>query len=222
MTVSVIMIAYNHEQFIEEAVVNVLNQQTDFDFELIIANDCSTDQTDAIINKIIATHPAGNKIRYLHQKTNQGANRNFVSAFNLSSAKYIAMCEGDDYWTDAYKLQKQVDFLENNSKYAGVAHQVSILNDIDHTTTVIENNLSEVDRKSILEKNVISTLSLVFRNNIILPKWLSEVKVGDFVLHMLNLKKGRLYFVLPENMGVYRIHVAGTYESQSQTKKYEN
>ena len=119
--VSVVMITYNHEKYIQQAVEGVLMQQTDFPIELIIADDASPDQTEKIVTTIKKKHPNGNWIKYTRHLQNKGMTENFMWALGQAQGKYIALCEGDDYWTDPYKLQKQVDFLEANEEYGLVA-----------------------------------------------------------------------------------------------------
>ena len=110
LLLSVIMITYGHENFIEQAIKGVLIQECNFDFELIIANDCSPDNTDIIIKDIIANDPRAGKIKYVRHNNNIGMMPNFIYALQSAKGKYIALCEGDDYWTLPSKLQKQVDF----------------------------------------------------------------------------------------------------------------
>ena len=105
--VSVVMITYGHEKFIREAIEGVLMQECDFEVELILANDCSPDQTDSVIQDIIKNHPKGCWIKYIRQENNIGMMPNFIFALKQCKGKYIALCEGDDYWTDPLKLQKQ-------------------------------------------------------------------------------------------------------------------
>ena len=111
-TVSVCMITYGHEAFIEEAIKGVLMQETEFEFELIISNDCSLDATDSIIKKIIDTHPKGAIINYTSHEKNIGMMPNFIYALQRCRGKYVAVCEGDDYWTAPLKLHRQVAILE--------------------------------------------------------------------------------------------------------------
>ena len=111
--VSVIMITYGHEMYIKEAIDGVLMQECDFKLELIIANDNSPDNTDNVVKEIIRSHPRGNSIKYTCHEANIGAQVNFNWAASQATGKYIALCEGDDYWTDPLKLQKQLDVLEN-------------------------------------------------------------------------------------------------------------
>lgn len=116
--VSVVMITYGHEKYIRQAIEGVLMQQGDFDLELVIANDCSPDNTDAVVQDVLSHHSNAHWIRYVRHEKNIGMMPNFIFALQQAKGKYIALCEGDDYWTDPCKLQKQVDFLEANPDYS--------------------------------------------------------------------------------------------------------
>ena len=109
-TVSICMITYNHEAFIAEAIESVLMQETDFDIELIIANDASSDKTHEIIESLVQNHPRKPSVQYINRIENIGMIPNFMDVINKASGDFIALCEGDDYWTDPLKLQKQKDF----------------------------------------------------------------------------------------------------------------
>ena len=111
--VSVAMITYNHERFIAQAIESVLMQQTDFAVELVIGEDCSTDGTRAIVRDYGERYPE--RIRLLLPEHNLGMMPNFVATLKACRGQYVASVEGDDYWTDPHKLQKQVDFLESAS-----------------------------------------------------------------------------------------------------------
>ena len=119
--VSIVIITYGHEAFIKQAIEGVLMQECDFEVELIIANDCSPDNTDFVVKEILDNHPRAHWIKYTKHKANKGMMSNFIWALDQCQCKYIALCEGDDYWTDPLKLQKQVDFLEKNEEY-GLIH----------------------------------------------------------------------------------------------------
>src|SRR5690349_16516557 len=110
MKVSVCMVTYNHEKFIEKAIEGVLMQETDFDVELVIGEDFSTDQTRSIIEKYQQKYPG--KIIIAPSEHNLGMMKNFVNTLNTCTGEYIALCEGDDFWTDPTKLQRQVEFME--------------------------------------------------------------------------------------------------------------
>src|SRR5690606_34101688 len=124
--ISVCMITYNHEAYIKQAIEGILMQQTNFDVELIIADDCSTDRTETIIRELIENHSENFKIKYYRHDINIGMMPNFIFSLKKCTGKYIALCEGDDYWTDPLKLQKQVDFLEGNPEYGICFHNVRI------------------------------------------------------------------------------------------------
>jgi len=117
-TVSVVMLAYNHEAYIDEAIRGVLGQQCEFSIELVIGEDNSSDRTQAIIEDYVTRHP--NVIRLLTADTNVGMHANFERVIRAARGEFIAICEGDDYWTDRTKLQAQVAFLRTNASFGGV------------------------------------------------------------------------------------------------------
>ena len=222
-TVSVNMITYKHESYIEQAIKGILMQQTDFDYELIIADDCSPDRTEEIVNDLIKTHSQGSKIKYFRHKKNIGMQANGIFAFNQCSGKYVALCEGDDYWTDPLKLQKQVDFLEANLDYSICYHKVQVLRNSVLEEDDITSEVSETTTiKDLAKGNYIHTCSVVFRNKLFnkLPKYFHKAPVGDYFLHMLNAKYGKIKF-LNEFMSVYRLHDNSIWSSQTQLKREE-
>jgi glycosyltransferase involved in cell wall biosynthesis len=208
--VSVSMITYDHEKFIEEAINGVLMQECDFDFELIISNDCSPDNTDAVIQKILQNHPKASCITYFNHKKNLGMMPNSTFALQQCTGKYIAACEGDDYWIDPYKLQKQVDFLEANPDYVLSFHKIKILKSdgsliSDFITKVPENY--ETQETLARLGNYIHTPSIVFRNIIKeYPKELSISPIGDYFLYMILTEHGKIKY-LEDEMAVYRYGV---------------
>src|SRR6478672_5308696 len=109
------MLTYNHQDYIAQAIGGVIMQKTTFQIEIIVANDNSSDQTEDIISGFRKDYPMLVKGFYNHK--NLGPKNNFIKAHKKATGEYIALCEGDDYWTDPLKLQKQVDFLESNSRY---------------------------------------------------------------------------------------------------------
>ena len=124
ISLSIGMITYNHEDYIEQAIEGILQQRTNFPMELIISNDASTDQTSARIQKIINTNQNPNiTIRYVDQPDNIGMMKNFEFVLTESSGRYIAICEGDDYWTDPLKLQKQYDFMDEHAECSFCFHK---------------------------------------------------------------------------------------------------
>jgi glycosyltransferase involved in cell wall biosynthesis len=205
--VSIVMITYNHELYIKEAILGVLAQATEFDFELIVADDCSSDKTEFVVNEIITTHPKSNVIKYTRHASNKGMIPNFIWALEQCNGDYIALCEGDDYWTDPYKLQKQVDFLEANPEYVICFHPISILElDGKINEDYLTNVPSDYGKLESLIRygNYIHTPSVVFRNILDdYPDIFLESPIGDYILYILISEKGSIG-IINEKMAVYR------------------
>lgn len=207
--VSVVMITYAHENYIREAIEGVLMQECDFEVELIIANDCSPDKTDLIIKDIIQNHPRGNWIKYHPHEKNLGMMPNFIFALQQAKGKYIALCDGDDYWIDALKLQKQVDFLDKNLDYSLVFHNALVHNTIRNEKRLFTKNyeFSEYDAFDIFKNWLIPTASMVFRNyNFInIPEFMQKATNGDLALQVYLNDFGKFY-ASNEVMSVYRLN----------------
>jgi glycosyltransferase involved in cell wall biosynthesis len=214
------MITYGHEKFIEQAINGVLMQQGDFELELILSNDCSPDNSDSVIQRILQNHPNASWINYVKQEENLGMMTNFIVAMRQCKGNYIALCDGDDYWTDPYKLQKQVDFLEANPEYVLSFHKVKILKPdgslVDDFITKVPENYENQDTLARLG-NYIHTPSVVFRNIIKeLPKEFLLSPIGDYFLYMILSEHGKLKYI-DEEMAVYRDGV-GIHSTNSQFK----
>ena len=215
--VSVVMITYGHEKFISEAIKGVFMQKTDFPVEFIIANDHSPDNSDIIIKELIKTAPRNVTVKYhLHEK-NLGMMPNFIWAFNQTKGKYVAFCEGDDYWTDELKLQKQIDFLEEHEEYSICFHR---------TDDFLEGKLVQLHytfageaektftTSHIIRNNIIHTPSVVLRKTANIPHWFQELQMGDYPLYLLTSLNGKIKYI-PEMMAVYRAGV-GVWSSKTQ------
>ena len=220
--VSVIMITYGHEKYIEEAIRGVFLQKTNFPFELIISNDKSPDSTDEIVKNIIKYAPENISVKYIQHPENIGMLPNFISTLKIATGKYIAVCEGDDYWTDENKLQKQIDFLEKNEDFTLTFHNVFIRNgetlraDLDYEKRLSSKNVYTINDLS--KGNFIHTLSVVFRNmKIEFPEWYYTSFLGDYPIWLWLSKKGKIKY-FPEKMGVYRENV-GVWSGKSQEER---
>ncbi len=192
--VSVCMITYAHEKFIEEAINGVLMQECNFEIELIVANDCSLDTTNKIVNNIIETHSRGHWIKYTMHSKNIGMMPNFIWALKQSKGKYIALCEGDDYWTDPLKLQKQVDFLDGNVKYGGVANNSLVHYNNGNSLLFGRKKSRIVKEEEIVRCRQFATASILFRNNLTIPGEFSPLVAGDTPLMLLITKKAPIYY----------------------------
>ncbi len=218
--VSVLMLTYNHEEYIVQAINGVLNQDCNFLIELIISDDNSTDQTGTLVKEFI-DKGIGNKviINYIHHSKNIGVNSNFSLAFQECRGKYIALCEGDDYWTNNNKLQLQVDFLESNLDYALCFHN-SICFDQNINSNTIEFPGIKDDKDfaidDFLSKNFVPTASVVFTKDFLhpLPLWYKNILFGDYAIYLLILfrTKKKAYY-LSNLMSVYRLHNNGVFTS---------
>ncbi len=210
--VSVLVTTYQQEKYIAQCLDGLLKQKTNFDFEIIIGEDESTDNTREICKQYAEEHQ--DKIRlYLRDRKDSAIydeSGKFIKSINYflthksSKGKYIAICEGDDYWTDPLKLQKQVDFLEKNEDYSICFHNVEVLEG-DKIIGEIENyDKQDYTIEDLLQGNFIANVS-VMRRNIIkeLPGWVYECKAGDYALHILYSTCGKIHYV-NENMAVYR------------------
>jgi len=162
--VSVCIITFNQEEFVHEAIEGVLKQETTFPIELIIGEDCSTDRTREICEDYQKKYPR--LIRVIAADKNMGATRNFLAVHEASSGKYIAVCEGDDYWTDPKKLQKQVGFLEVNNKYSICSHNAHRYFQEDNEFVHLEREDRDLVIKDFVVKNSLgfASCSLLYRN----------------------------------------------------------
>lgn len=215
LSVSVVMITYKHENFIEQAINGVLMQQIKYPVNLIIADDNSPDDTERIIRNIIKNHKNGKWIDYTKHTKNKGMMGNFLWALKKAKGKYIALCEGDDFWIDKFKLQKQVDFLEKNKNYSLCFHKVNIYYENNITPFLDDINSKTQDTTSLLDiikSNYIHTMSIVFKNNNDYPDWLSTAYPGDWPLNIINATHGKMKFI-PEKMASYRVHHGGVHST---------
>ncbi len=209
--VSVCMITYGHENYIREAIESVLMQKCNFEVELILANDCSNDQTNEVIQDILKTHQNRSWIKYHEHKKNIGMMPNFQFALEKCTGKYIALCDGDDYWTDELKLQKQVDFLDNNQEYVLCSHTTEEKNEVNNSSVIfpqISQNTTKGIEDYIIE-NLTATCSILFKSEFLnpIPVWFRNIKFGDLALIlMLFYRSNQKMMILKECMGVYRIN----------------
>lgn len=210
LKLSVVMITYKHEQFIKKSIEGVLMQKTDFDFELILADDCSPDNTSNIVNDLLAKNNNQRcNVKYTRHEKNKGMMGNFIWALSQSKSKYIALCEGDDYWIDEYKLQKQIDFLESDFDFSLCFHQAKKINIVDEKHTIYPEISGNVFKSNdFFDIVTIPMASVVFRNNIKLP-FLDNHSHPDFILLCSLLSNGYAYF-LNEVMSIYTVHEGGT------------
>ncbi|HEY5462821.1 MAG TPA: glycosyltransferase [Hanamia sp.] len=213
--VSIVCTTYNHQAYIKDALEGFVMQQTNFPFEIIVHDDASTDRTVEIIKEYELKYPG--LFFNIYQETNQYSKGNGdvgKIVYAAPKGKYVAMCEGDDYWTDPLKLQKQVDFLEQNKEYSLVCHDALILNQIDNSSRLFYNSNNKkkhtFSTNDTFNVHLCPTASIVYRK---LPDFLNEQlskgrNTGDQMLIQLISLTG-LIFRMDDVMSVYRIHPQG-------------
>jgi glycosyltransferase involved in cell wall biosynthesis len=218
--VSICVQTYQHMNFIRECLNGILIQQTKFQFEIIVGEDESTDGTREVCKEYAERYP--DKIRlFLRSRKDviyidgsPTGRFNLVENIKVARGKYIAICEGDDFWTDPLKLQKQYDLMEFNPTASLCFHRVNIINTDGSKilgTTSEEKVKAEFTTADLLklDKWLISTCSLMIKKEaIIFPDWVNEIKPGDLMLQLLCSLEGNLYFI-NEIMANYRRHNLG-------------
>ena len=223
--ISVVTITYGHENFIEQTLDGVFMQDYKGEIEFIISNDHSPDATDRVIKDYLAVKeiPINFTIKYTQHEVNKGMMTNFIWALEQASGKYIALCEGDDYWTDPLKLQKQVEFLEENEEYVIHSGKAQILKD-NKLGKTIGDPLSKktYDIADFYTKNNLVTCTAMFRNISISLSNFEGLVFGDWKLYtlLLSQKSGNLAYVADVIYSVYRIHEGGV--MQKITRQHEN
>ena len=191
-------------------------QKTDFPFEILIYDDASTDSTPDIIREYALKHPAVFKPTF-YTVNNYSQGLGFVGLYTgikEAKGKYVAYCEGDDYWTDPLKLQKQVAFLDANPQFAICAHETSIRDNNGsnrlfrdlHKDSLVPLNRERYTFEDALAGNLFHVSSMMYRNQgISLPSWIARVSACDMVLFKMLAREGDIY-VMPDIMSVYRNH----------------
>jgi glycosyltransferase involved in cell wall biosynthesis len=216
LKVAIWMVTYNHALFIEQALDSILSQKTDFKFKLFIGEDFSTDGTREICIKYAEKYP--DKIDLSIREKNVGIFVNAISIYDQckkSGAEFVALCEGDDFWIDNYKLQKQVDFLNRNQGYSSCFHNTFEIEANEKLTynikSIWKRNISNKIYLEDLLRNKYSlfhTSSLLYRNELFeTPEWFSKNKggSGDLVLFFILAEKDAIGRVKGVS-SVYRKH----------------
>jgi glycosyltransferase involved in cell wall biosynthesis len=206
--VSVCMIAYNQEDYISEAIESILMQKTDFPVELIIGDDHSKDRTGEICARYAARYP--DKIKYHYREPNLGMMPNFIRTLSECDGKYIALCEGDDFWTDENKLRQQVDFMEAHPEVSLCCHNHSVLADGEmiHLNEDIAEDVKILETRDYMRDPFFHTSSYFFRREAQpapYPDWYRDVLAGDHFLVLFLSMKGKIGY-LNRSMSVFRNH----------------
>jgi len=217
---SICCITYNHEKYIAQALDSILTQEGKYSYEILIGEDCSTDKTRELLMNYQEKFP--HIIKLMLHDDNIGMMKNFIGTLQSCSGKYIAILEGDDYWTDSYKLQKQIHFLENNPEY--IITYTSSLSFIKKNQVLGKSGGTEVDlsAEDLLKAPPLNTLTTCFRNIITsFPPEIYASKLGDLFIWSLLGEHGKGKFLDDIEPSMYRIHEDGVFSEKSKKQKYE-
>lgn len=216
--VSVCLVTYSHRNFIGEALESVLAQETDFPFELVVGDDCSTDGTTDVVLEFQRQHP--DKIRVLLAKENLGkytgnGRLNFIRTIRACRGKYIALLDGDDYWTSASKLQQQVDFMDAHTDCTLCFHDIVKVD--EHGEQLAVSPLPAAMKRRLANTEILMskfpvppTASMVLRREMIgeLPDWFLQAPYGDRAIASLVTRSGDAGYI-DGVISAYRIHSGG-------------
>jgi glycosyltransferase involved in cell wall biosynthesis len=203
--VSVCIFAYNLERFIAKAIESVLMQKTDFLYEIIIGEDNSTDTTREICINYQRKNPG--IISVLLREKNLGMKQNVFDTLKTASGKYVAVLDGDDYWIDPLKIQKQVDFLDSNPDFSLCCHNsIIIYEDLDLPPSLFnpKNQKDVIPVEDLIMNWSMATASMLFRNSMMsFPDWVYEAHNFDVAIQMILADRGKVKY-LKDPMSVYR------------------
>lgn len=209
MNISIIMLSYNQDKYIKKSIESILSQNFNSNFELLIADDNSNDESHNIINEIISTNPNGDKISFYINNPNLGMARNYKKILSLAKGKYLAFCEGDDYWIDNNKLQMQFDFLESNPSFNACVSKYKFYYEETEKFQInreILNTNKDLYLKDYLAFNFSHTSTFFVRNNFKLPDWVDNwVFSVDQCLMIYSTQKGKIKY-MNNVFSVYRMH----------------
>lgn len=220
--VSVVLVTYNHEPFIVQAIESVLAQE-DVQYELLISEDCSTDRTGEIVVDYARRYPS--RIRLFRSPENLNTNEVLSRAIEAACGRYVALLDGDDYWTSTRKLRTQVDYLDAHRECAICFHNAMVTYEdgtpphpfhmavptykMSHPLPRPVSTLADV-----APGNFMQTCSVIFRRGLFgrFPSWYAGFAVGDWPLHVLNAEHGDIGY-LDEIMAAYRVHSGGLWST---------
>jgi glycosyltransferase involved in cell wall biosynthesis len=214
---SVAMVTYNHEIFIRQAIESVLAQRVNFEFQVVVGEDCSTDATRSVLMELHDRYTE--RIVPVLQQQNIRMVRNLCSTLAACRGEYVAIIEGDDYWTSEDKLQKQVDFLDKHPDYSICCHRVQIRDDAgagrEGISPILHFHAGSYTIGDIIAFNFIPNISVVYRANSIrpFPESFLELPFCDWPLHIFAASSGKIH-LMDDVMAVHRMHAGGMFNSR--------
>src|SRR5438105_666490 len=182
MKLSVLLTTYNHERYIAPAIESALMQETDFDFEIVVSEDCSTDGTRSIVESYRERHPDRIRARYSPQN---GGEETWVRSYHSCNGEYVALLDGDDYWTSPDKLQKQADFLDAHPECSMCGHAMAVVREDNSEPPIywIHPDQKEISTlEDLILNNFIFTGSAVLRKEVFddHPRWVYDSPFSDY------------------------------------------
>ncbi len=221
--VSVLLQTYNHERFIERAIESVVQQDAPFGIELIVSDDHSEDGTRAVVSEYARAHEG--LIKPLFPDRHLGMNPLFRRALNMARGDYLALLDGDDYWTSKDKLRRQVALLDSEPDLTGCFHDALVITEDDERPT--HRYVRAPSKRSYGLEDLIRlchppTLSVVFRREMLpfVPEWVFDLAWADWLIWIFATRQGPFAY-LDEVMGVYRVHGGGYFSSRDRASQLE-
>lgn len=211
------MINYNQEKFIKEAIESVLMQVCNYTFELLISDDCSTDNSRRIIKNVIKNHPKGDLITFIEREKNLGLTSNMLETLKLCKGEYIAICDSDDFWRDKFKLQKEIDFLNKNKDFVLSFHDVTLFDENSQKINrnyILDSLKRDYNSYELIKGAFLIPVTMCFRNVIKqIPKETYNVTNWDVFLTSLLGGFGKAKFmnnIIPAGYRLHQNNVSGT------------
>ena len=224
VAVSALVVTYNHEQFVRQALDSALRQRLPQPYEILVSEDCSTDGTREIVQEYAESHP--HLIRLLLSERNLHSNEVVARGFRAARGRYVALLDGDDYWTSDDKLRAQVAFLDARPDFTVCFHNAQVVEGQSQSPGRLWNppGQPEVsDLHELLRGNFIATSSVVYRRAAVaeVPAWYDGFfPVTDWPLHVLYACEGQIGY-LNQTLSVYRMHDGGLFSTLGEREKLE-
>ncbi|GAM08919.1 putative protein [Geobacter sp. OR-1] len=229
MKVSVCVTTYNNDKYIAQAVESILDQKTTFDFEIIIGEDDSSDNTREIVKQYQSKYPGIIRV-LLNDRSNviyiDGKPTgiwNLINVISQAQGEYISLLDGDDYWLGSDKLQKQVDFLDEHKECSICFNNaIEYREEEDVSRVFLPDDFPQITSlEKLLEYNYIATCTVMYRRSAMpkLPPWFTQLRMSDWPLHILTAQNGNIGYI-NEVMGCYRMHSQGSWYAITLLNKY--
>jgi glycosyltransferase involved in cell wall biosynthesis len=222
--VSVFVLTFNHARWIEQALDSALAQQAPFDFELLVADDCSTDGTREIVCEYARRHPG--RVRTFLPERNLGIAGIWLAAARQCRGELVAILEGDDHWTSQHKLATQVALLDARPGWSSCFHRATLFHEDASqpsrpATPAFDRD--EFQLEDVIRACFIPFLTVIFRREVLdsVPEWVFAYRCFDWLFHICCARRGPIGF-LDEDMAAYRVHGAGNWSARDRTTQIED